>query len=179
MRNAHQDLRDHKCDHCEKAFHNKQRLERHINSQHTKSKLWPCPVCHSKYDRCSEQILKKEKKFGFFHLHVHPVCNGFKKLSLFELVDNTNIFKESLSDSSSYGLFSICNVCYCSFAMGFLITILYFRKDNLRTHIRKNHSGVVNVDTVELVPIENEAGFDLVNRKPRNSAAPSQIISQV
>lgn len=46
-----QDLRNHKCPHCDKAFHNKQRLERHINSQHTKSRLWPCPVCSSKYDR--------------------------------------------------------------------------------------------------------------------------------
>ena len=51
VRNAHQDLRNHKCLHCDKAFHNKQRLERHINSQHTKAKVWPCPVCHSRYDR--------------------------------------------------------------------------------------------------------------------------------
>ena len=51
VRNAHQDLRNHKCIHCDKAFHNKQRLERHINSQHTKAKIWPCPVCQSRYDR--------------------------------------------------------------------------------------------------------------------------------
>ena len=67
VRNAHQDLRNHKCDHCEKAFHNKQRLERHINSQHTKSRLWPCPVCHSKYDRSATLLERVLYHIVWFH----------------------------------------------------------------------------------------------------------------
>ena len=51
VRNAHQGLRNNKCLHCDKAFHNKRKLERHINSQHTETKIWPRPVCRSRYDR--------------------------------------------------------------------------------------------------------------------------------
>ena len=41
----------------------------------------------------------------------------------------------------------------------------YDRKDNLRTHIRKNHSNVVDPDTVELNSIDNDGQIDI---KPRN-----------
>ena len=41
----------------------------------------------------------------------------------------------------------------------------YDRKDNLRTHIRKNHSNVVDPDTVELNSIDNDGQIDI---KPRH-----------
>ena len=51
VRNAHQGLRNNKYLHCDKTFHNKQKLERYINSQHTKAKIWPRLVCRSRYNR--------------------------------------------------------------------------------------------------------------------------------
>ena len=61
--------------------------------------------------------------------------------------------------------------------MFFILFDFFSRKDNLRTHIRKNHSGVINPDTVELSSVENDVGFDLGTKKHRNGS--SHILSQV
>ena len=49
----------------------------------------------------------------------------------------------------------------------------YDRKDNLRTHIRKNHANFVDVDTVELTAVDNEGGDNSAEtiRRARPAAA--------
>jgi len=52
------------------------------------------------------------------------------------------------------------------------------RKDNLRTHIRKNHGAVINAETVELLPITGDDQAVVVKQAPSARSTPIDSISE-
>jgi len=146
------------CQFCGKGFYYKSFMLNHQKLHTGDYKECVCDLCGAVYK--SVQVLNRHVRNAHQDLRDHK-CDHCEKA-----FHNKQRLERHINSQHTKSKLWPCPVCHSK----------YDRKDNLRTHIRKNHSGVVNPDTVELVPIENDGGFDLVSRKPRSGS--SQIISQ-
>jgi len=147
------------CQFCGKGFYYKSFMLNHQRLHTGDYKECICDLCGAVYK--SVQVLNRHVRNAHQDLRNHK-CDHCDKA-----FHNKQRLDRHINSQHTKSKLWPCPVCHSK----------YDRKDNLRTHIRKNHSGVCNPDTVELIPVDNDGGYDLIHRKHRPTGA-SHLISQ-
>jgi len=158
------------CQFCGKGFYYKSFMLNHQRLHTGDYKECICDLCGAVYK--SVQVLNRHVR------NAHQDLRNFKCSHCDKAFHNKQRLDRHVNSQHTKSKLWPCPACHSK----------YDRKDNLRTHIRKNHAGVINPDTVNLVPIEND-GIGVTGTEPQQSgrkagrtanstASANQILSQ-
>ena len=153
INSAHEFIRDHKCDICEKSFSQRVSLQRHLQSVHKEDRKSECHICSKTFEKfqdlkmhmksvhvvVKEEILANQKAYVESTKPTNqnsPFADGFKNDTIFEKNRENDTPKNSILPLTAPLFLNDfqCNSCEPGKP--------FSSKRNLQNHIKSVHQGL-------------------------------------